>query len=109
MDNNPASNHSLGAPQALHPQTRLNYEGTQNDGEMLVNDKCIFLCGLYIKDIFLGLGPQVMKAGAGYHDPGKHGPEEEEAEGLLSDEGITVEALLPSTQVSSFNFKLSYV
>ena len=98
-----------GPPQALHQQTRLDYEGTQNDGETLVNDQCIFLRGLYVKDRFLGLGPQVMKAGAGYHDPGKHGPEEEEAEGLLSDEGITVEALLPSTQVSSFNFKLSYV
>ena len=98
-----------GPPQALHQQTRLDYEGTQNDGETLVNDQCIFLRGLYIKDRFLGLGPQVMKAGAGYHDPGKHGPEEEGVEGVLSDDGVTVEALLPSTQVSRLNLKFSYV
>ena len=42
-----------------------------------------------------------MKAGAGYHDPGKYGPEEEGAEGLLADEDVTVESLLPSSnQVS---------
>ena len=92
-----------GPPQALHQQTRPDYEGTQNDSETLVNDQCIFLRGLYVKDRLLG--PQVMKAGAGYHDPGKHGPEEEGAEGVLSDEGVAVEALLPSTQVSSIKFK----
>ena len=96
-----------GPPQALQ-QTRLD-EGTQNDNETPVNDQCIFLRGLYIKDRFLGLGPQVMKAGAGYHDPGKHGPEEEGVEGVLSDESVTVEALLPSTQVSRLSLKLSYV
>ena len=41
-----------------------------------------------------------MKAGAGYHDPGKHSPEEEGAEGVSVDGDITVESLLPSTQVS---------
>ena len=69
MENNTAGNHPLGALQALHQQTRSDYEGTQNDSEMLVNDQCIFLRGLYVKDRLLG--PQVMNAGAGYHDPGK--------------------------------------
>jgi hypothetical protein len=41
-----------------------------------------------------------MKAGAGYHDPGKHGPEEEGAEGVLAEDDVTVESLLSSTQVS---------
>ena len=45
-----------------------------------------------------------MKAGAGYDDPGKYGPEEEEAEGLLADEDVTVESLLPSNQVSPLIF-----
>jgi hypothetical protein len=45
-----------------------------------------------------------MKAGAGYHDPGKHGPEEERAEGVLADDDVTVESLLPSTQVSPLTF-----
>ena len=45
-----------------------------------------------------------MKAGAGYHDPGKYGPEEEGAEGLLADEDVTVESLVSSTQVSSLIF-----
>ena len=44
-----------------------------------------------------------MKAGAGYHDPGKHGPEG--AEGVLADnsdgdEDVTVEEPSPLTQVS---------
>ena len=30
-----------------------------------------------------------MKAGAGYHDPGKYGSEEEGTEGLLADEDVT--------------------
>ena len=45
-----------------------------------------------------------MKAGAGYHDPGKYGPEEEGTEGLLADEDVTVESLVSSTQVSSLIF-----
>jgi hypothetical protein len=49
------------------------------------------------------LGPKVLKAGAGYDDPGKHGPEEEEAEGLLAD--VTVESLSPPTQVSPSTFR----
>ena len=85
-------------------QTPLDSEGTQNDSEMLVNNQCIFLRGFYIKERLLG--PQVMKAGAGYHDPGKYGPEEEGAEGVLADEGLVVEALLPSTQVSPLNLEL---
>ena len=97
-----------GPPQALHQQTHPDNEGTQNDGETLVNDQCIFLRGLYVKDRFWGFGPQVMKAGAGYHDPGKHGPEEEGAE-VLSDEGVVVEPLLPSTEVSRLNLKLLYI
>jgi hypothetical protein len=46
-----------------------------------------------------------MKAGAGYHDPGKYGPEEEGAEGVFADEFVTLESLLPWTQVSSLNFR----
>jgi hypothetical protein len=98
-----AVNTRRGPPQALHQQTRLDYEGTQNDSELeSVNNQCIFLRGFYVKDRLWG--PQVMKAGAGYHDPGKYGPEEEGAEGVLADEDVTVEALLPSTQVSPLTF-----
>ena len=93
-----------GPPQALHQQTRPDYE-TQNDSETLVNNQCIFLRGFYVKDRLWGIGPKAMKAGAGYHDPGKYGPEEEGAEGVLTDESVTVEALSPSTQVSPLNFK----
>jgi hypothetical protein len=98
-----------GPPQALHQQTRPNDEGTQNDSETLVNDQCIFLRGLYVKERFLQLGPKVLKAGAGYHDPGKYGPEEEGVEGVLADEGVAVEALLPSTQVCPLDLRLAYI
>lgn len=105
-----AVNTRRGPPQVLHQQTRLGYEETQNDSsETLVNNQCIFLRGLYVKERLWG--PRVMKAAAGYHDPGKYGPEEEEAEGVLadnsdSDESVAVEELLPSTQVSPFNLKI---
>ena len=97
-----AVNTRRGPPGVLHQQTRPDYEGTRDDNETLVNNQCIFLRGFYIKDRLWG--SQVMKAGAGYHDPGKYGPEEEEAEGVLADEDITVAALLPSNQVSPMNF-----
>jgi hypothetical protein len=76
-------------------------EGAQIDSEMLVNNQCIFLRGYYVKERPLGIGPKIIKAGAGYHDPGKYDPEEDEVEGVLSDESVTVEELLPSTQVST--------
>ena len=93
-----------GPPEALHQQTRPDYEGTQNDSETLVNNQCIFLRGFFVKDRLWR--PMAMKAGAGYHDAGKYGPEEEGVEGVLADEGVTVETLLPSTQVSPLNLKL---
>ena len=70
------------------------------DSETLVNNQCIFLRGFYVKERLLGRQVRELKAGAGYHDPGKYGPEEEGAEGVLADEGVVVEELLPSTQVS---------
>jgi hypothetical protein len=80
----------------------LGNEGAQDDtsSETLVNNQCIFLRGFYVKERRLRIAPRVMKAGAGYHDPGKYGPEEDEIEGVLSDDSVTVEELLPSTQVS---------
>jgi hypothetical protein len=85
-----AINTRLGPPHALHQQTRPDYE-------TLVNNQCIFLRGFYVKDRLRG--SQVMNAGAGYHDP-----EEEGAESVLADEDVTVEELVPSTQVSPLNF-----
>jgi hypothetical protein len=72
-----------------------------------VNNQCVFLRGYHIQERkFLGfLGPKILKAGAGYHDPGKHGPDEEGTEGLLADEDITVEPLSPPTQVRTLTFK----
>ena len=95
-----AMNTRRGPPQALHQQPRQDNDETvtQNDSEILANNQCIFLRGFYVKDRLWG--PQVMKAGAGYHDPGKHNPDEEEAEGVLTDDDVTVESLSPSTQVS---------
>ena len=91
-----------GPPQALHQQPCQDNDETQNDSETLAKNQCIFLCSFYVKDRLWG--PQVMKAGAGYHDPGKNSPEEEGPEGVLSDGDVTVESLLPSTQVSSQTF-----
>ena len=89
-----------GPPQALHLQPRQDDNEAQDDNRTLVNNQCIFLRGFYVKERLVW-GPRVMKAGAGYHDPGKYGPEEEGAEGLLADEDVTVESLLPSSnQVS---------
>ena len=85
-------------PQALHQQSHQDCDEAQNDSETLANNQCIFLRGFYVRDRLWG--PQVIKAGAGYHDPGKYGPDEEGAEGVLADEDVTVESLLPSTQVS---------
>ena len=56
-----------------------------------VINQCIFVRGICVKKR-LFLWPRVMTAAAGYHDPGKHGPEEEEAEGLLSVEGASSES-----------------
>ena len=92
-----------GPPQALHLQPRQDDNETQNDNRTLANNQCIFLRGFYVKERLVR-GPRVMKAGAGYDDPGKYGPEEEEAEGLLADVDVTVESLLPSNQVSPLIF-----
>ncbi|KAF8816224.1 hypothetical protein BYT27DRAFT_7077737 [Phlegmacium glaucopus] len=80
--------------------TRQGPPQVQEESGPLMNNQCVFLRGFYIKDRFL-FGPKVLKAGAGYHDPGKHGPEEEGVEGLLTDEDITVESLSPLTQHES--------
>ena len=65
-----------GPPQALARQQtrRPDREETQpeNESEMPVNNQCIFLRGFYVKERLI-IGPQVMKAGAGYHDAGKYG------------------------------------
>ena len=82
-----AGSHTLGAP-SRSPLTLPDYKGTQNDSETLVNDQCIFLRGLYVKDRLL---------------------EEEEVEDKLSDDDVFVEELTPSTLVSPFNLKLSYI
>ena len=102
-----AVNTRRGPPQALYQHTRPNYEGPQNDSETQVNNQCIFLRGFCIKNRFWE--PQVMKVLADYHDPGKYGPEEEEAEGVLANKGVAVEALLPSTQVSPLTFDFVYL
>jgi len=99
-----AVNTRQGPPQALHQQTHSDYEGTRNDSETLVDNQCVFLRGFYVKDRLWGT--QVMKAGADYHDPGKCGREEEGGEGVLPEESVTVEALLPSTQVSSLKLRI---
>ena len=96
-----AMNTRRGPPHAIDQQPRQDNEETQNHNETLLNNQCVFLRGLYIKDRWL---PRVMKAGAGYHDPGKHGPEEE-GEAVLADEDVIVESLLPSSQVSPLTFR----
>ena len=98
-----AMNTRRGPPRALHDQTHQNE--TENESETLFNNQCIFLRGFYVKDRLWG--PRTMKAGAGYHDPGKHGPEEEGAEDVFADDGVTVESLSSSRQVSQFTFGYS--
>jgi hypothetical protein len=88
-----------GPPQASQQQSRQDNDETQNDSETLANNQCIFLRGLYVKER-LRVIPQVIKAAAGYHNPGKYGPDEEEVEGVLGNEDVTVKSLSPSTQVS---------
>ena len=97
-----AMNTHRGPPQALHQQPCEDNNETQNDSKTLANNQCIFLHGLYVKDQLWG--PQVIKAGVGYHDLGKNSPEEEGPEGVLADGDVTVESLLPSTKVSSQTF-----
>jgi hypothetical protein len=85
--------------------TRQGPPEDQEVGEPTVGDnQCVFLRGFYVKERFL-FGPKVLKAGAGYHDPGEHGPEEEWGKELLPDEDITVESFLPPTQVSPLTFR----
>jgi len=74
----------------------------QGHEETLVNNQCVFLRGFCVKKRIFG---KTLKAAAGYHDPGTHGPEEEGAEGVLSDESVTVESLSPSPPVSPSTFK----
>ena len=97
------TNTRQGPPHALHLQPRQDNDEAQNDNRTLINNQCVFLRGFYIKERLVWV-PRVMKAGAGYHDPGKYGPEEEGTEGLLADEDVTVESLVSSTQVSSLIF-----
>jgi len=93
-----AINTRRGPPLAFRQQPREDNDETRNDNGTLVNNQCVFLRAFYVKERLWG--PQVMKAGAGYHDPGRHDPEEEGAEGVLADDDVTVESLVPSTQVS---------
>ena len=62
-----------GPPQALLNQP--NDEGTGNERETLDNNQCVFIRGLSIKKRLWG--PKVIEAGAGYHDTGRYGPEEQ--------------------------------
>jgi len=73
------------------------------DHDTLDNNQCIFLRGFYVKDRLWG--PHTIKAGAGYHDPGKHGPEEGGPEGVFVDDDVTLESLSPSMQVSQSTFR----
>ena len=93
-----AMNTRRGPPQALRQQPRQNNDETEDDNGTPVSNQCVFLRGFYVRERLWGR--HVMKAGAGYHDPGKHSPEEEGAEGVSADGDVTVESLLPSTHVS---------
>ena len=87
--------------------TRQGPPDDQEVGETALGDnQCVFLRGFYVKERFL-FGPKVLKAGAGNHDPGEHGPEDEEGRGLLASEDITVESFSPPTQVSLFDIQIS--
>ena len=66
------------------PPQVLRQHPHQND-ESLVDNQCIFICGVYIKGRF---------------DTGKYGLEEEGAEGVVGDQYVTVESLVPSIQLS---------
>jgi hypothetical protein len=79
-------------PRALNQQPLQNSEGSQNERGHLDNTECIFIRGVYVKD-------RVSRS-VGYDDLGKYGPEEEEAEAVLDDEDVTVQSILPSTEVS---------
>lgn len=68
------SNTRRGPSQALHQQDR---DETQNDRKTLVNNQCIFIRGIYIKDRF-----------------------EEDGDGVVGDEYVTVESFPPKTRVS---------
>ena len=82
--------------------TRQGPPEDQEVGEAAVGDnQCVFLRGVYVKERFL-FGPKVLKAGAGYHDPGEHGPEAEGRKGLLAGDDITVESFAPPTRVSLY-------
>ena len=83
-------------PGPYHPPSLQDHE------EALVNNQCVFLRGFCVKNRFLG---KTLKAAAGYDDPGTHSPEEEGAEGVLSDENVTVESLSLSPPVSPSTVK----
>ena len=83
-------------PGPYHPLSLQDHE------ETLVNNQCVFLRGFCVKNRFLG---KTLKAAAGYHDPGTYGPEEEGAEGVLSDENVTVGSLSLSPPVSPSTVK----
>ena len=79
-------------------------EGQEEIGartEPLARNQCVFLRGFCAKNRFFG--PKILKAAAGYHDPGKHGPEGEEAGALYDD--ITMESLSPPIQVGPLTFR----
>jgi len=78
---NQAMNTRQGPPQDSYQQPHEYQEEMRN---LSKTTKYVFLHGFYIKNQLWGL--KVLKAGAGYHNPGQHGPEEEGAEGLLADE-----------------------
>lgn len=78
-------------PGPYHPPSLQDHE------ETLANNQCVFLRGFSVKDRFMR---KTLKAAAGYHDPGTHGPEEEGAEGVLSNEDVTVESLSLSPSVN---------
>ena len=88
-------------PGPYRPPSLQDHEEIQNLSETLVNNQCVFLRGFCVKERFLG---KTLKAAAGYHDPGTHGPQEEGAEGVLADEDIIVESLSVSAPVSPSTF-----
>jgi len=96
VENKPGNKHSSGS---LSVPSSAIQSGPQSFSEILDHNQCVFLRGFYVKDRIFHSGVK-LKAAAGYHDPGKHGPEEEGAGVLADDEGVTVESLSPSTHVS---------
>ena len=92
MEGKPKRTYSQRPPSGPQSTTTQNSEGSQNERGHLDNTECIFIRGVYVND-------RTWRS-VGYDDLGKYSPEEDGAEAVLDNEDVTVQSMLPETQVS---------